>query len=107
MSMRWLAAGLVMVGLAEAGWGQAAVPGSVPSPAGLATRADGVAEKPPMSEKQKKLVEDTERLVKMAAELKVSVEKSNKNELSLDVVRKAEAVELLAKSVKERMRTDR
>ncbi|RXH56586.1 hypothetical protein [Granulicella sibirica] len=101
----WLV-GLMMAGLAAAGLGQAAAPAGVQAPAaGLATRA--VGEKPPMSEKQKKLLEDTEKLVKMAAELKVSVEKSNKNELSLDVVRKAEAVELLAKSVKERMRTDR
>ena len=76
------------------------------APAAELTTRDGAAGKP-LSEKQKKLMEDTDRLVKMAAELKVSVEKSNKNELSMDVVRKAEAVEQLARSVKERMRTDR
>ena len=59
---------------------------------------------PAVSEKQKKLLEDMEKLVQMTAELKVSVDKSTKNELSLDVVRKAEAVEKLAKSVKERIR---
>jgi hypothetical protein len=60
-----------------------------------------------MSEKQRKLLEDSEKLVQMAAELKVSVDKSNKNELSLDVVKKAEAVEKLAKSLKERIREAR
>ncbi len=62
---------------------------------------------PGMSEKQRKLLEDSEKLVQMAAELKVSVDKSNKNELSLDVVKKAEAVEKLAKSLKERIREAR
>ena len=72
-----------------------------------ATKSEQGGAAPVMSEKQKKLLEDTDKLVQMAAELKVSVDKSNKNELSLDVVRKAEAVEKLARSVKERIREAR
>ncbi len=72
-----------------------------PSP-GLSAR--DVASKPAVSERQRSIDADTEKLVQMAAELKVSVDKSNKNELSLDVIRKAEAVEKLAKSLKERIR---
>lgn len=60
--------------------------------------------KRPVTEAQKAIDADTEKLVQMAAELKVSVDKSNKNELSLDVIRKADAVEKLAKSLKERIR---
>ena len=88
--------------------GQKAAPLTTQAPVGLEARTtNSQPAKPPLTDKQKKLAEDTEKLVKMAAELKVSVEKSNKNELSLDVVRKAEAVEQLAKSVKERMREPR
>ena len=96
---------LLLAGVAGA---QSAKPLTTQAPVGLEARTPGAAAaRPPMTDKQKKLAEDTERLLKMAADLKVSVEKSNKNELSLDVVRKAEAVEQLAKSVKERVRTDR
>ena len=56
------------------------------------------------SERQKKLVDDTARLVSLANELKASVEKSNKDTLSLDVIRKADEIEKLAHSVKEKMK---
>ena len=62
------------------------------------------ADKPPMSEKQKQLLEQTNALLQLAAELKVSVDKSNKDQLSLDVVRKAEAVEKMARELKARMK---
>lgn len=58
------------------------------------------AEKPPFSEKQRQLLEQTNALLQLAAELKVSVDKSTKDQLSLDVVRKAEAVEKMAKDLK-------
>jgi hypothetical protein len=56
------------------------------------------------SDRQKKLVEDTERLLALANELKVDVDKSTKDMLSLDVVRKADEIEKLARSVKEKMK---
>ncbi len=62
---------------------------------------------PHVSDKQKAIDADTEKLVQMTAELKVSVDKSTKNQLSMDVIRKAEAVEKLAKSLKERVRDNR
>jgi|SRR5947209_5890745 len=57
-------------------------------------------------ERQQKLKEDTEKLLKLANELKESVDKTNENVLSLEVVRKAEEIEKLAKSVKERMKVE-
>ena len=57
-------------------------------------------------DRQKKLVEDTTKLMALANELKVAVDKSNKDTLSLDVVRKADEIEKLAHSVKERMKGD-
>jgi nitric oxide reductase activation protein len=56
------------------------------------------------ADRQKKLVEDTVKLLEMANELKAAVDKSNKDTLSLDVVRKADAIEKLAHSVKEGMK---
>jgi hypothetical protein len=55
-------------------------------------------------ERQAKLKADTDKLLKLATELKEYVDKSNENTLSLDVVRKADEIEKLAKSVKDKMR---
>jgi len=56
------------------------------------------------SERKKKLVEDTAKLLALATELKTEVDKANKNTLSLDVVRKAEEIEKLARGVKDEMK---
>lgn len=55
-------------------------------------------------QRQQDIRKDTERLFQLATELKAAVEKTNENMLSLDVVRKAEEVEKLAKQVKEKMK---
>jgi hypothetical protein len=57
-------------------------------------------------ERQAQLQRDTDNLVKLANELKQYVDKSNENTLSLDVVKKAEAIEKLAHSVKEKMKAN-
>ena len=51
--------------------------------------------------KQKQLADEAQRLVAMATELKVEVDKTNKNILSLQVVRKAEEIEVLAHRMKD------
>ena len=55
-------------------------------------------------ERQKQLVEDTQKLLALANELKADVDKSTKDTLSLDVVKKAGEIEKLAHSVKEKMK---
>jgi hypothetical protein len=55
-------------------------------------------------ERQQDIKKDTEKLLELATELKQSVDKSNENTLSLDVIKKAEQIEKLAKSVKEKMK---
>ena len=55
-------------------------------------------------ERQALLKSDTDRLVKLTAELKDYVDKSSENVLSLDVVKKAEEIEKLARSVKDKMK---
>jgi hypothetical protein len=55
-------------------------------------------------DRQKQLVEDTQKLLALANELKADVDKSTKDTLSLDVVKKADEIEKLAHSVKEKMK---
>ncbi len=56
------------------------------------------------SERQKQLVQDTDKLLVLATQLKQDVDKTNKDVLSVDVIRKADEIEKLAHSVKERMK---
>jgi hypothetical protein len=55
-------------------------------------------------ERQAALRADTDKLVKLAGELKKYVDKSNENVLSVEVLRKAEEIEKLAHSVKDKMK---
>lgn len=57
-------------------------------------------------ERQAALKRDTEKLLKLATELKEYVDKTNENVLSFDVVKKAEEIEKLAHSVKEKMKAN-
>lgn len=55
-------------------------------------------------ERQAALKKDTEKLLKLATELKDYVDKTNENMLSMDVIKKAEEIEKLAHSVKDKMK---
>jgi len=57
-----------------------------------------------MSPKQKQLTDDTAKLQVLANELKAEMDKSNKDTLSLSVIKKAEAVEKLARKVEDEMK---
>lgn len=61
-------------------------------------------EKKANQQRQAELKRDTERLVKLSTELKQYVDKTNENILSLDVIKKADEIEKLARSVKTKMR---
>jgi hypothetical protein len=54
----------------------------------------------PVNERQKKLAADTDKLLALATDLKKQVDKTNKDILSVDVVKKAEEIEKLARSMK-------
>jgi predicted ATPase with chaperone activity len=55
-------------------------------------------------QRQRDIQKDTEKLLELATELKQAVDKSNADTLSLDVVKKAEQIEKLAKTVKDKMK---
>jgi hypothetical protein len=56
--------------------------------------------------REKQIKEDTAKLLQLATFLKESVDKTNQNVLSLDVVKKAEEIEKLAKRIKNNMRDE-
>jgi type VI protein secretion system component VasF len=115
----WAAAGGLMLALGSVGGGeqgtgvaagaqaQQIVPPSVVPPEPRDERTISMEEEQAKLrniDRQKRLVEDTTKLLALANELKAAVDKSNKDTLSLDVVRKADEIEKLAHSVKERMK---
>jgi hypothetical protein len=55
-------------------------------------------------ERQAAIKRDTDKLLELATQLKENVDKSSENTLSLDVIKKAEEIEKLAKSVKDKMK---
>ncbi|HTZ97330.1 MAG TPA: hypothetical protein VMB18_13080 [Terriglobales bacterium] len=55
-------------------------------------------------ERQAQLKRDTDKLLKLATELKEYVDKSNQDTLSVDVIRKSEEIQRLARSIKDEMK---
>ena len=54
--------------------------------------------------RQKRLVTDTDKLLKLATELKAEVERPDKGALPARAMTKADQIEKLAKSVREKMK---
>ena len=63
------------------------------------TKLDGVN-----AERKKQISDDSARLLKLATDLKAEVDKTTKDTLSISVIRKADAIEKLARNVREKMR---
>jgi len=61
-------------------------------------------EKKATQERLAALKTDTDKLLKLSVELKSYVDKSNENVLSLEVIKKAEEIEKLAHSVRDKMK---
>ncbi len=61
-------------------------------------------EKKAAKERVAALKTDTDKLLKLSVELKSYVDKSDENVLSLDVIKRADEIEKLAKSVKDKMK---
>jgi hypothetical protein len=60
--------------------------------------------KPANAERKRQVADDSAKLLKLATELKTEVDKTDKDTLSLTVIRKADAIEKLAHNVKEKMK---
>ncbi len=57
-----------------------------------------------LEQRYKDLKRDSQKLLELATELKQYVDRSNENVLSMDVVKKCDEIEKLAKSVRSRMK---
>jgi hypothetical protein len=55
-------------------------------------------------DRKKQIADDSAMLLKLATELKTEVDKTTKDTLSLNVIRKADEIERLAHNVKEKMK---
>jgi DNA-binding transcriptional regulator GbsR (MarR family) len=64
------------------------------------------AEKQRNEQRQSSLKKDTDELFKLAGELKKSVDSSNEHVLSLEVIRKTEEIEKLAKNIRTKMKAE-
>lgn len=56
------------------------------------------------AERKKQIADDTAKLLKLVADLKAEVDKTSKDTLSLNIIRKADEIEHLAHNVKEKMK---
>lgn len=56
------------------------------------------------AQRQQQIVADTARLLQLAQKLNDEVSKSSKDELSVSVIKEAEEIEKLAKTIKDKMR---
>ena len=56
------------------------------------------------TERKRQIADDSAKLLKLAGDLKTEVDKTSQDTLSLRVIRKAEEIEKLARSVKEKMK---
>ena len=74
------------------------------STAGPKKLAEPVSPASSASERQKKLAADTDKLLALATDLKKQVDKTNKDILSVEVVKKADEIEKLARSMKNDMK---
>jgi hypothetical protein len=123
-SLNWLRVsltGLSLLLIASAATAAVAQSSAMPGPVGDASvsghggqqDSDSISSSPRLMEslearrnvdRQKQLEADTEKLFLLAQQLKDEVAKSNKDELSIAVVKKSEEIEKLARSVKDKMR---
>jgi hypothetical protein len=72
--------------------------------AGMAQNAAQPAATPTVQERKDQLAVDSAKLLKLATELKVDVDKSTKDQLSVAVIKKADEVEKLARKVRDEMK---
>ncbi len=92
-------AGLASLGGTPAAQGRAPVP---PPPTPAEIEAQKYAAKLRNQERFAKIKKDTDQLLELATQLKKSVDQASDQTLSLEVIRKAEQIEKLAKQVRQK-----
>ena len=67
---------------------------------------DAKREKAMNRDRYERIKRDTDKLLELATQLKEYVDKTNENVLSVDVINKADEIDKLAKSIREKMKED-
>ena len=98
---RVVIAGLLLIGFALPSWAPAQSAQSSNAVAAVSEKEDSPTQ---ATDREKELADDTARLQVLANELKVELDKSDKDTLSVTVVKKAEEVEKLAHRVREEIK---
>jgi len=108
------AAALILIAAALAFGQQSAPPGLPqasagqqtpdPGPTPLAIPAAGRSPEAANAERRRQIAEDASQLLQLATGLKAEVDKTDKDTLSLGVIRKADEIEKLARAVKDKMK---
>ena len=75
-----------------------------PAETEIETQQKRAAEKAENTKRQQDIKKDTDKLLQLATELKQYVDKTNEHTLSLTVIKKADEIEKLAHTVKEKMK---
>ena len=88
--------------------GAAAAQGRIPGPSSTPAEIEMQKHiaKQRNQERFAKIKKDTDQLLELATQLKKSVDQASEETLSLEVVRKAEQIEKLAKQVRQKMVSD-
>jgi GTP cyclohydrolase III len=81
-----------------------AAPPATPGDAAWEAKQQRQLAKQENAKREQDLKKDTEKLLELATELKHYVDKTNEHTLSVDVIKKADEIEKLAHTVKEKMK---
>jgi len=97
---------ILLTPAARSAQAQVGPPGQARTPAEAEWEAQQkrAAEKAESNKRQMEIKKDTDKLLELATELKQYVDKTNEHTLSLDVIKKAEEIEKLAHTVREKMK---
>jgi hypothetical protein len=95
-------AGLVAAAALAPVAGQQPVQPPSPPPAATASTSGASNLSAASAGRKKQIADDSARLFKLATDLKAEVDKTTKDTLSIAVIRKADAIEKLARSVREK-----
>jgi len=99
----WLA-GLLLLGAVLMGAQQGSQAGQSAAPSTSASQSQSQSIDAAEAQRKKQIADESARLLALATDLKTEVDKTDKDTLSIAVVRKAGEIERLAHSVKERMK---
>jgi hypothetical protein len=78
----------------------------ITEPDEIVRRAQREQAKERNKQRQADLKRDTDKLLELATELKLYVDKTNENVMSLDVIKKASEIEKLSKDIQKKMRAE-